>query len=66
MEEKGLKNKTYHYINIEYRTGGVHLRTKEYLFDRLVRAMSYIEYNGLNESFFEYQDELEKELENNG
>ena len=66
MEEKGIKNKSYHYINVEYRMGGVHLRSQEYLFDRLVRAMSYIEYNGLNEDFLEFQDELEEELENNG
>ena len=64
MGEKGIKKAIYLQVYKEIYNK-INTKPTEYITDRLVRAMSYIEYNGLNENFFEYQDDLEKELENN-
>lgn len=58
MDEKGIKKAIYLEVHKE-------IFNKVNL-DKLIKAMSYIEYNGLNEDFLEFQDELEAELENNG
>ena len=58
MDEKGIKKSIYLEVHKE-------IFNKVNL-DKLIKAMAYIEYNGLNEDFLEFQDELEEELENNG
>jgi hypothetical protein len=60
-----IKKQTYIYIHEQFFESGVQYKPQEYLFDKLVRAMSYIEYHNLNDDFFNFQDELEEELENN-
>ena len=57
MDEKGIKKAIYLQVHKE-------IFNKVNL-DKLIKAMEYIEYNGLNEDFLDFQDELEKELENN-
>jgi len=64
MDEKGLKKSIYLDVYKEI-INKINTKPTEYIMDKLIRAMSYIEYNGLNEDFLEYQDELEEELENN-
>lgn len=64
MEEKGLKKAIYLEVHKEI-INKINNKSTEYITDKLIRAISYIEYCGLNEDFFEFQDELEKELENN-
>ena len=58
-----IKKQTYLQVNKEIYNK-ISGKPTEYITDKLIKAMSYIEYNGLNESFFEFQDELEKELGN--
>lgn len=65
MDEKGLKKAIYLDVSKQI-INKINTKPTEYIMDKLIRAMSYIEYNGLNEDFFEFQDELEKEMENNG
>lgn len=64
MDEKGLKKAIYMDVSKQI-INKINTKPTEYIMDKLIRAMSYIEYNGLNEDFFDFQDELEKELENN-
>jgi len=64
MEKKGIKKAIYLEVYKEI-INKINTKPTEYITDRLIKAMAYIEYNGLNEDFFEFQDELEKELENN-
>lgn len=64
MDEKGIKKAIYMDVSKQI-INKINTKPTEYIMDKLIRAMSYIEYNGLNEDFFEFQDELEKELENN-
>lgn len=64
MEEKGLKKDIYLKVHKEIYFK-INTKPTEYITDKLIKAMSYIEYNGLNENFFEFQDELEEELGNN-
>ena len=64
MEEKGIKKAIYLDVSKQI-INKINTKPTEYIMDKLIRAMSYIEYNGLNEDFFDFQDELEKELENN-
>ena len=64
MEEKGIKKAIYLEVHKEI-INIINTGHTEYITDRLIKAMSYIEYSGLNYDFFEFQDELEKELENN-
>jgi hypothetical protein len=64
MEEKGIKKAIYLEVHKEIYNK-INTKPTEYITDKLIKVMTYIEYNGLNEDFFEYQDELEKELENN-
>ena len=65
MEEKGIKKSIYLDVYKEI-INKINTKPTEYITDKLIKAMSYIEYNGLNEDFYEFQDELEEELENNG
>jgi hypothetical protein len=51
-------------VHKEFYNKGINKKSSDILFDRLVKAMSYIEYNGLNEDFFEFQDDLYGELKN--
>ena len=64
MDEKGLKKAIYLDVSKQI-INKINTKPTEYIMDKLIRAMSYIEYNGLNEDFFDFQDELEKELNNN-
>lgn len=64
MEKKGIKKAIYLDVYKEI-INKINTKPTEYITDKLIKAMSYIEYNGLNEDFFEFQDDLEKELENN-
>lgn len=64
MEEKGIKKAIYLQVHKEIYNK-INTKPTEYITDRLIKAMSYIEYCGLNEDFFEFQDDLEKELGNN-
>lgn len=64
MDEKGIKKAIYLDVSKQI-INKINTKPTEYIMDKLIRAMSYIEYNGLNEDFFDFQDELEKELENN-
>lgn len=64
MDEKGIKKAIYLDVSKQI-INKINTKPTEYIMDKLIRAMSYIEYNGLNEDFFEFQDELEKELNNN-
>lgn len=64
MEQKGIKKSIYLQVHKEI-INKINTKPTEYIIDKLIRAMSYIEYCGLNEDFFEFQDGLEKELENN-
>ena len=59
-----IKKQTYIYIHEQFTDSKIQNKSQEYLFDNLVRAMSYIEYHNLNDDFFNFQDELEKELGN--
>jgi hypothetical protein len=58
-----IKKQTYLQVHKEIYNK-ISGKPTEYITDKLIKAMSYIEYNGLNENFFEFQDELEKELGN--
>ena len=64
MEEKGIKKAIYLDVYKEI-INKINTKPTEYITDKLIKAMSYIEYNGLNEDFYEFQDELEEELKNN-
>ena len=65
MDEKGIKKAIYLQVHKEI-INKINTKPTEYITDKLIKAMSYIEYNGLNEDFYEFQDELEEEMENNG
>lgn len=64
MGESGIKRAIYFIVYNEI-INKINNKPSEYITDRLIKAMTYIEYNGLNEDFFEFQDDLEKELGNN-
>ena len=65
MDEKGIKKQIYLDVYKEI-INKINTKPTEYITDKLIKVMTYIEYNGLNEDFYEFQDELEEELENNG
>ena len=62
MDEITTKKDIYIEVHKEFYNKGINKKSSDVLFDRLVKAMSYIEYNGLNEDFFEFQDDLDAEL----
>jgi len=62
MDEITTKKDIYIEVHKEFYNKGINKKSSDVLFDRLVRAMCYIEYNGLNEDFFEFQDDLDSEL----
>jgi hypothetical protein len=62
MEKITTKKEIYTEVHKEFYNKGIYKKSSDVLFDRLVKAMSYIEYNGLNEDFFEFQDDLDGEL----
>ena len=62
MEKITTKKDIYTEVHKEFYNKGINKKSSDVLFDRLVKAMSYIEYNGLNEDFFEFQDDLDAEL----
>jgi len=57
-----LIKETYLQLHKEYLNKNINLKSSEFLFDKLVKVMSYIEYNSLNDNFFDYIDKLEDEL----
>lgn len=65
MEKKGIKKQIYLDVYKEI-INKINTKPTEYITDKLIKVMTYIEYNGLNEDFYEFHDELEEELENNG
>ena len=62
MDKITTKKDIYTEVHKEFYNKGINKKSSDILFDRLVKAMSYIEYNGLNEDFFEFQDDLDAEL----
>ena len=62
MEKITTKKDIYTELHKEFYNKNINKKSSDILFDRLVKAMSYIEYNGLNEDFFEFQDDLDGEL----
>jgi hypothetical protein len=62
MDEITTKKDIYTQVHKEFFNKGINKKSSDVLFDRLVKAMCYIEYNGLNEDFFEFQDDLDAEL----
>jgi hypothetical protein len=52
MEKITTKKDIYIEVHKEFYNKGIHKKSSDILFDRLVKAMCYIEYNGLNEDFF--------------
>jgi hypothetical protein len=62
MEKITTKKDIYIEVHKEFYNKGIYKKSSDVLFDRLVKAMCYIEYNGLNEDFFNFQDDLDAEL----
>lgn len=62
MDEITTKKDIYTEVHKEFYNKGIYKKSSDVLFDRLVKAMCYIEYNGLNEDFLEFQDDLYLEL----
>jgi hypothetical protein len=62
MDKITTKEEIYSEVHKEFYNKNINKKSSDVLFDRLVKAMSCIEYNGLNEDFFEFQYDLDAEL----